>query len=170
VEVNLSETLAKNVRSLRESAGLSREGLAALCDPPLSAHAIFMIESQMRWPGVDTLERLGRALKINPLAFFHANLQEVLIVEHVPGIEPKMALAILGDVVRQWSAQNAASGILNRLPELARLLTEADDHSLSMIQSVLSGQPLRPFSPAGKDGALSPGRAVKRSVARKRPQ
>lgn len=168
--VDLTETLAKNMRSLREAAGLSREGLAALCDPPLSGHAVFMIENKMRWPGVDTLERLGKALKIHPLAFFHAELDEVLVVEHAPGMDAKGALAMLGDVVRQWSAQKSASDVLDRLPDLARLLSEADDHSLEMVQSVLRGSPLQPFGASSQDRPLSAGRTVKRGVTRKRTE
>jgi transcriptional regulator with XRE-family HTH domain len=54
------------MRSLREAANLSRPQLAALCDPPTSPQQIEKIEKGERRLTVEWVERIAKALRVDP--------------------------------------------------------------------------------------------------------
>ncbi|HYM55285.1 MAG TPA: helix-turn-helix transcriptional regulator, partial [Solirubrobacteraceae bacterium] len=56
------EQLASNLRRHRKKVGLSQERLAQLCD--LDRTEISLLECGKRFPRLDTLVRLSRALKL----------------------------------------------------------------------------------------------------------
>ena len=58
------EQLGLNLRRHRERLGLSQEGLADLCD--LDRTEISLLERGKRFPRLDTIVRLARALKLEP--------------------------------------------------------------------------------------------------------
>ena len=60
----LSMKIAKNVKRLREKRGLTQEALAAKVD----IHRVHLarIESAVRTPSVEMLEKLAKALKVKP--------------------------------------------------------------------------------------------------------
>jgi transcriptional regulator with XRE-family HTH domain len=58
------EQLGLNLRHHRERLGLSQEGLADLCD--LDRTEISLLERGKRFPRLDTIVRLARALKLEP--------------------------------------------------------------------------------------------------------
>jgi transcriptional regulator with XRE-family HTH domain len=58
------EQLGVNLRRYRERVGLSQEGLADLCD--LDRTEISLLERGKRFPRLDTIVRLSRALGVLP--------------------------------------------------------------------------------------------------------
>jgi transcriptional regulator with XRE-family HTH domain len=60
----LSMKIAKNVKRLREKRGLTQEALAVKVD----IHRVHLarIESAVRTPSVEMLEKLAKALKVKP--------------------------------------------------------------------------------------------------------
>jgi transcriptional regulator with XRE-family HTH domain len=72
--MELRRTVAKNVKMLRLERGHTQEGLSALAG--LDRNYIGMIERRERSPTVDTLEKLAKALKVEPIAFLATSLDE----------------------------------------------------------------------------------------------
>jgi transcriptional regulator with XRE-family HTH domain len=60
------EQLSLNLRRHRDEAGLSQEKLAELCN--LDRTEISLLECGKRFPRLDTLVRLTRALKLSSVA------------------------------------------------------------------------------------------------------
>ncbi len=58
----LSMKIAKNVKRLRETRGMTQEALAAKVD----IHRVYLakIETAIKAPSLDVLERLAKALKV----------------------------------------------------------------------------------------------------------
>ncbi|MBS1852796.1 MAG: helix-turn-helix transcriptional regulator [Acidobacteria bacterium] len=56
------------IRSLREAADVSRERAAENAD--INANYLGEIERGEKWPSIDVIQRLARALKVSPSAFF----------------------------------------------------------------------------------------------------
>jgi transcriptional regulator with XRE-family HTH domain len=63
---DVREQLGKNLRDLRERAGLSQEELAEICE--LDRTEISLLERGLRFPRLDTLVRLSRGLKLDSVA------------------------------------------------------------------------------------------------------
>lgn len=61
----LLKKFSRNLRSLREKAGLSQGSLSQRAG--ISVSYISMLERELRSPPLPTLEALGRALRIDPL-------------------------------------------------------------------------------------------------------
>ncbi len=70
--MGLGQTVAGNVRRLRKERGHTQEELSALAG--INRNYTGMIERGQRSPTVDMLEKLGKALKINPVAFLKAEV------------------------------------------------------------------------------------------------
>jgi transcriptional regulator with XRE-family HTH domain len=64
----IREILAANLRENRRKSGLTQEKLAEKAD--VSTHYIAMIETCNKYPKPEMLERLARALSIEPHRFF----------------------------------------------------------------------------------------------------
>jgi transcriptional regulator with XRE-family HTH domain len=64
----LSDIVARNVRRIRVERGLSQEELADLVG--ISRNYVGMIERQENSPTVVMIERLAKALKVDPVQFF----------------------------------------------------------------------------------------------------
>lgn len=64
----LSEIVARNVRRIRMERGLSQEDLADLVG--ISRNYVGMIERQENSPTVVMIERLAKALKVDPVQLF----------------------------------------------------------------------------------------------------
>jgi transcriptional regulator with XRE-family HTH domain len=62
--MELRRTVAQNLRRLRQDRGLTQEELADLAG--LNRNYVGMIEREENAATVDTLEALGKALKIDP--------------------------------------------------------------------------------------------------------
>ena len=59
----IREQLAENLRTQRGRAGLSQERLGELCD--LDRTEISLLERGLRFPRLDTLVKLARALQLD---------------------------------------------------------------------------------------------------------
>jgi transcriptional regulator with XRE-family HTH domain len=64
----LSDVVARNVRRIRMERGLSQEELADLVG--ISRNYVGMIERRENSPTVVMIERLAKALKVDPVQFF----------------------------------------------------------------------------------------------------
>ena len=62
----LEGRIRENMRALREKARLSRPQLAALCDPPTNYQQIEKLELGERRLTIEWLERIARALRVDP--------------------------------------------------------------------------------------------------------
>lgn len=60
----IREQLGLNLRDRRGRAGLSQEALGALCE--LDRTEISLLERGLRFPRLDTLVKLARALQLSP--------------------------------------------------------------------------------------------------------
>jgi transcriptional regulator with XRE-family HTH domain len=69
---DVREQLGKNLRDLRERAGLSQEELAEICD--LDRTEISLLERGLRFPRLDTLVRLSRGLKLGSVSELLENI------------------------------------------------------------------------------------------------
>jgi transcriptional regulator with XRE-family HTH domain len=69
---DVREQLGKNLRDLRERAGLSQEELAEICD--LDRTEISLLERGLRFPRLDTLVRLSRGLKLDSVTQLLENI------------------------------------------------------------------------------------------------
>lgn len=65
--MGLKQTVARNVRRLRLERGYTQEELSELAG--INRNYTGMIERGERSPTVDMLEKLAKALKIDPVAF-----------------------------------------------------------------------------------------------------
>ncbi len=63
------------VRSIREVAGLSREIAAEKSE--INANYLGEIERGEKWPSIEVIQRLARALHVSPAAFFEFEAEEV---------------------------------------------------------------------------------------------
>ena len=66
--MKLRRLVAKNLRRLRQNAGLSQEELADRA--ALNRNYIGMIEREENAPTVDALEQISEALRIDPVVLF----------------------------------------------------------------------------------------------------
>lgn len=66
--MTLRRTVAKNLRRLRQKAGLSQEDLADRAG--LNRNYIGMIEREENSPTVDALEQISDALGVDPVVLF----------------------------------------------------------------------------------------------------
>jgi len=66
--MKLRRLVAKNLRRLRQNAGLSQEELADRA--ALNRNYIGMIEREENAPTVDALEQISEALSIDPVVLF----------------------------------------------------------------------------------------------------
>jgi transcriptional regulator with XRE-family HTH domain len=60
---NVRERLGLNLRGLRDRAGLSQEELGEMCE--LDRTEISLLERGLRFPRLDTLVKLARALELD---------------------------------------------------------------------------------------------------------
>jgi transcriptional regulator with XRE-family HTH domain len=74
--MGLKQTVAKNVRTLRLERGHTQEELSALAG--INRNYTGMIERGERSPTVETLEKLAKALDIDPVALLTANTVKAL--------------------------------------------------------------------------------------------
>ena len=72
--MGLKQTVAKNVRRLRKERGYTQEALSELAG--INRNYTGMIERGERSPTVDMLEKLAKALKIDPVAFLTAGTEK----------------------------------------------------------------------------------------------
>jgi transcriptional regulator with XRE-family HTH domain len=63
--MSLGETVARNIRRIRRERGLSQEELADLVN--INRNYVGMIERQENSPTIAMLERIAKALKIDPI-------------------------------------------------------------------------------------------------------
>lgn len=63
------------IRSIRESASLSRELVAEKAD--INANYLGEIERGEKWPSIEVIERLAGALNVSPSAFLEFEAEEV---------------------------------------------------------------------------------------------
>jgi transcriptional regulator with XRE-family HTH domain len=68
---DLRKVLASNMKRYRKARGLSQAKLAEIID--ISENYIAMIESARRFPSLSMLERIARALQVDPLELFSIN-------------------------------------------------------------------------------------------------
>jgi transcriptional regulator with XRE-family HTH domain len=66
--MSLGETVARNIRRIRRDRGLSQEELASRVS--INRNYVGMIERQENSPTVAMLERIAKALKIDPVRLF----------------------------------------------------------------------------------------------------
>ena len=72
--MGLKQIVARNVRRLRLERGCTQEELSELAG--INRNYTGMIERGERSPTVDMLEKLGKALKIDPVAFLTAGTEK----------------------------------------------------------------------------------------------
>src|SRR3546814_2113707 len=61
-----SAPMINRIRDLRKSKGMTLADLAAACDPPTTAQTIGRLETGMRSLSTRWMERIARALEIDP--------------------------------------------------------------------------------------------------------
>ena len=66
--MGLKQTFILNLRKLRNSTGFSQMKLAELCDT--SPNYIAEIEIGRRFPSLKLIEKIGKALNVEPYRFF----------------------------------------------------------------------------------------------------
>jgi transcriptional regulator with XRE-family HTH domain len=66
--MRLRETVAKNLRRLRQAQGLSQEELADRAD--INRNYVGMLEREQHAATIDMLEKLAIVLDIDPVEFF----------------------------------------------------------------------------------------------------
>ena len=69
--MKLRRVVARNLRRIRQKAGMSQEELADRAG--LNRNYVGMIEREENSPTVDALEQLSEALNIEPVIFFREN-------------------------------------------------------------------------------------------------
>jgi transcriptional regulator with XRE-family HTH domain len=69
--MGLKQIVARNVRRLRNERGLTQEELSALAG--INRNYTGMIEREQRSPTVDMLEKLAKALEIDPVVLLQAD-------------------------------------------------------------------------------------------------
>jgi transcriptional regulator with XRE-family HTH domain len=62
----LEGRIRENMRALREANDLSRPQLGAMCDPPTSGQQIERIEKGQRRLTIEWIERIAKALRVEP--------------------------------------------------------------------------------------------------------
>ncbi len=72
--MSLGEVVAKNLRRARKERGLSQEALADLVG--INRNYVGMIERRENSPTVDMVERLARALEIEPSTLFRREMSQ----------------------------------------------------------------------------------------------
>jgi transcriptional regulator with XRE-family HTH domain len=66
--MRLRETVAKNLRRLRQAQGLSQEELADRAD--INRNYVGMLEREQHAATIDMLEKLADVLDVDPVEFF----------------------------------------------------------------------------------------------------
>jgi transcriptional regulator with XRE-family HTH domain len=66
--MNLRETVAKNLRRIRQAKGLSQEELADRAD--VNRNYVGMLEREQHAATIDMLEKLAAVLDVDPVEFF----------------------------------------------------------------------------------------------------
>jgi len=72
--MGLRQTVARNVKRLRQERGYTQEELSALAG--INRNYTGMIERRERSPTVDVLEKLAKALKIDPVSLLTTGTEE----------------------------------------------------------------------------------------------
>jgi transcriptional regulator with XRE-family HTH domain len=71
---SLQEIFVINLRKYRKQAELTQEKLAELCD--MNPRYIGQIETGLRFPSVDSIEKIADALDISPYQLFYDEIEE----------------------------------------------------------------------------------------------
>jgi transcriptional regulator with XRE-family HTH domain len=66
--MNLEKFVIDNIRRIRQEKGISQERLAEACNTATSY--IGLMETYRNVPKLSTIEKIAKALGVNPLAFF----------------------------------------------------------------------------------------------------
>ncbi len=66
--MSLRETVAKNLRRIRQAKGLSQEELADRAD--VNRNYVGMLEREQHAATIDMLEKLASVLDVDPIEFF----------------------------------------------------------------------------------------------------
>ena len=69
--MSLRETVAKNLRRIRQAQGLSQEELADRAD--VNRNYVGMLEREQHAATIDMLEKLAGVLDVDPIEFFRRN-------------------------------------------------------------------------------------------------
>jgi transcriptional regulator with XRE-family HTH domain len=69
--MSLRETVAKNLRRIRQAKGLSQEELADRAD--VNRNYVGMLEREQHAATIDMLEKLAGVLDVDPIEFFRRN-------------------------------------------------------------------------------------------------
>ena len=69
--MSLRETVAKNLRRIRQAKGLSQEELADRAD--VNRNYVGMLERVQHAATIDMLEKLAGVLDVDPIEFFRRN-------------------------------------------------------------------------------------------------
>jgi transcriptional regulator with XRE-family HTH domain len=130
----LADRIADNIRSLREAKGLSRPQLGLRCVPPTSSQQIERLEKGERRLTVDWIERIAKALNVDPSELISDKSEQFAMTPEVAneialelarivlqGGEPSPAiLADLGQVLLALSETFARHPTARHDPQVAR--------------------------------------------------
>jgi transcriptional regulator with XRE-family HTH domain len=99
----------RRIRAIREAASLSRELVAEKAD--INVNYLGEIERGEKWPSLEVIEQLAKALTVSPVAFFEFEAEE---------IDPSVLLSKLQDVLanRNTEQLQQALRILKALFEI----------------------------------------------------
>jgi transcriptional regulator with XRE-family HTH domain len=107
--MGIRETLAANIRENRRKLGLTQEQFAEKAD--VSTHYIALIETCNKYPKPEMLERLAKALGVEPLQLFNAAASSHESLERLiqQGIsDMKQATADMQQAVRETIKETLA--------------------------------------------------------------
>lgn len=141
----LADRIAQNMWKLREAKNLSRAQLAARCNPVTSSQQIERLEKGERRLTVDWIERVARALGVEPSELLNGNDQQFPMTQEVAGEvalelgrialqggEPSPAIvADLALVIQAMSETFARHPQARADPEVARPVIDLLAHRLA---------------------------------------
>jgi transcriptional regulator with XRE-family HTH domain len=99
----LKDTFIRNLKGYRASKGFSQMKLAELCDT--STAYIGQIEIGNRFPSLDMIEKMAKALQIRPNLLF---LEEI---DLNPALPPPFKAPVLPDSVKEDLIQRLSSAV-----------------------------------------------------------
>lgn len=89
--IGIAKILADNIRRLRKEANLGQEDLAEKLE--VSVPTIKAWETQLRWPGIDHIEKLARFFKVTESELFREpSIHDNFIIESVENLNKAVGL------------------------------------------------------------------------------
>lgn len=114
----LGDQIRANIKHAREARGWSRPALGGRCSPPTSGQQIERLEKGHRGLDVDWIERIARALDLDPAELIAGEQQQFVMTEQVSDeVAVMVARVALGGAQPSQEIVRNLSLILQELSE-----------------------------------------------------